>query len=227
MSPQTLRESFELLLVCLLLSRRACNGDDIEKARCVGADRLEPLVVGGGSCQTHERDAFLCQRDPASCVFFRRQIDENDTIDSARVRALGKGGKGEAIDRIGVSHQHDRRIGFFFSDRLRDTQNIVERRSLRQGTGGRLLYGLAVGDGVGEGHADLQQIDALEAFQKALRAGKRRIACRQKDAKGATFLRAQVLKAALQARCLEVLHKPSPQVSFSPCRSSRRAYARR
>ena len=87
----------------------AGDRDVIDEARGVLQHRGQALVVGGGGGEPDEGDAGLERRQAKLLVLLGRQIDDDQPVDAGGFRVLEETIDAIDIDRIVITHEHDRR----------------------------------------------------------------------------------------------------------------------
>jgi hypothetical protein len=104
---------------------------------------------------------------PAACggqaellVLLGRQVDDDEPVD-ARLLGLGQEPVDPAgIDRVVVAHEHDGRLGVVLAERPHHVERAVHRLPALERALPGALDRRAVGHRIGEGHAQLDDVDA-------------------------------------------------------------------
>ncbi len=153
-------------------------------------DLGQARVVGGRGRQINEVDAGLDRRQAQLALFFRRQVDDDQAVDPS---FLGIGQ--ETVDPVDVNgivvaHEDDRRVVVPLAERAHDIQGFRQGHAGLQRAQAGGLDRRAVSHGVGERHADLDQVGPCrrDLQNDLLRQFRRRVAGGQEGHQtGATF----------------------------------------
>ena len=117
-----------------LPTRGAGDADDrdvIDEAAGVRQHDGQTVVVGGRCRQADEVEAGGERGQAQLDVLFRRQIDDDQSVDAGGDRVLEEAVDAIAVDRVVVAHQHDRRFGVAFAEVADDAERSFERRPFR------------------------------------------------------------------------------------------------
>ena len=140
----------------------AQHRDEIDEARGILQHRRQALVVGGGGRQQHGVDAG---RDRVGLEFiglFRRQVDQDETVDTGGGGILAEALGAALVDEIVVAHQQDRRVvvAGFLAKATHHVEGRIDGDARLQRTLTGELDRRAVGHRIGEGHAEFDEIRA-------------------------------------------------------------------
>ncbi len=130
-------------------------------------------IVGGRRGQTDEVDAGRLRRGCQLGVVLGWQVNNDQTVNACFLCLRHKGFDTKAVDRVVVTHQHNRRsliVDTEFADHL---QGFLQGLASVQSTQGRQLNRHAVSHRIGERHAQLDYVStrsrqALQDFQRSV-----------------------------------------------------------
>ena len=129
------------------------------------------MIICGRGGQTDKVQTGLLCRNAQLFVFFRRQVDDDQTVDASLFRLHQKLVYATAVDRVVVAHQNNRGRVIFFTEGTCNSQRLVQRHVLVQRALTGQLNGRAVGHRIGKGQAQFDDVHAsagkrLNDFQR-------------------------------------------------------------
>ena len=141
-------------------TRDAGDGDVIDEARRIREHGGQALVVGRRRRQADKIHPGLERRQAQLLVLLGRQVNDDESVDAGGFRIPEKAVDAINVDRVVVSHEHQRRRIVGLAKRAGDFERLAHglpglERALR-----RHLDRRPVGHGIGERHAELDQIRA-------------------------------------------------------------------
>src|SRR6266436_152416 len=143
----------------VLLTGYAGARNEIEKAGRAGGDFLETVVGGGGSAKKNGVEMMRGKDAAVVAGFFRSEIGDEDTVSASRRSSGGKFFEAHLKDGIVVAEKEQRHFR-----RLPNATNEIEhsreRRTGFQGTLGSALNRRAIGEGIAERYAKLDDVRA-------------------------------------------------------------------
>ena len=136
----------------------ASDGHVVDEAGAGVEHPRQAGVVGGRGGQANEVDAGGLGRQRQLGVVFGWQVDHDQAIHPRfggfRQEAL----HAIAMDGVVVAHQHQRRLAFAAPEVAHHLQGLGQILTRLQGAQGSGLDGRAIGHGIGEGHAQLDDV---------------------------------------------------------------------
>jgi hypothetical protein len=107
----------------------ACDRNVIDKARRIREHRGQALVVGGRRRQPDEIQPGLHRRQAQFGVFLRRQIDDDQTVNAGALGVHQEFVDAVDVDRIVVTHQHQRRGVVVLAKAAHHLQRLSQRHA--------------------------------------------------------------------------------------------------
>ena len=136
----------------------ALDRDVINEAAGHRADGADARLVRGGGQEIDQVDPRLAQAGHQLPALLRRGIDHQDAIHPGGAGLLGEGGIAQDLDGIEIAHEDDGGRRVPLPELSHHLQDIAQPGMVGQGAlAGALDHG-AVGHGIGEGHAQLDEV---------------------------------------------------------------------
>ena len=132
--------------------------DIIDEARRILEHGVGALLIGGGCGKPDEIEPGLESRKAQFLVFFRRQVDDDETIDAGRLGVFQETVDAINIDRIVIAHEDDGRRGITGTEFAHHRQGLDQRLACSQCPQSSLLDRRTVGHRIGEGHAEFDDV---------------------------------------------------------------------
>ncbi len=132
----------------------------IDEARRVVQHRRQTLVVGRRRGEADEVEPRLQRRQAQLLIFLRRQIDDDEAVDTGRLGIGQELVDAVDIDRIVIAHQHDRRVVVIFAEGAYQIERLGHALAAFERAHAGGLNRRAVGHRIGERHADLDHVGA-------------------------------------------------------------------
>ena len=151
---------FDALQIRCLGAGDAEHRDIIHKPAGVPEHFWGARIIRRRRRQPNEADIGRKRRQAEFAIFLRRQIDNDQAIDTGGLGIGEELRNAIDIDRVIIAHQHDGRILVGLPERLHQPQRLLHVLAGGQGAQARRLNGRTIGHRIGEGHADLDQIGA-------------------------------------------------------------------
>jgi hypothetical protein len=183
-------------------ARNTGNRHVIDKARRVGENLGQPLVVRCGRRQPDEVHSRFQRRKTELLVFLGRQVHDNEAVDTGRLGIDEKTFVAVNVDRVVIAHQHDGRFFILFTKFTHELERPSHALTRLERAQARGLDRRAVGHRVGEGHSELDHIGSRlrQSFGNGERGIVVRIACHDESHQRGTAFFFQGSEALLDSR---------------------------
>lgn len=127
------------------------------------------MVAGGGGDQRDVGEAFLGARGAEFDGFLWRQVTDDEAVDAVGFAVDYEAGFAVGEDRVVVAHEEDGDGKAFGAGGAHDGEGGGDGDAIEEGNGVGFLDSGAVGNGVGEGEANLN--DVWSSSQNGTRGG--------------------------------------------------------
>ncbi|MNL44801.1 hypothetical protein D3C87_1673990 [compost metagenome] len=136
----------------------AVHRDVIDEAGGVVEHGWETLLVRGRCRQADEVDALGERRDAEFVIHFRRQINDDQAIDTGFDRIIKESIDAVDVDRVVITHHDDRRVAVVLAEIAGEVERLCQSLAALQGALAGELDSRAIRHRIGKRHAEFDHV---------------------------------------------------------------------